>query len=455
MGGVIMSNRIKSMTEGKPVSLIVAFALPLMVGNVFQQLYSVVDSMVVGKVLGVNALAALGASTWPNWVMLGIMQGLTQGFSIPMAQAFGAKDEKRLRMVIGNSIVLSAISSVIFVILGLLFAYPILQMLKTPENIISYSIVYLYISFIGIPVIAAYNLLASILRSLGDGQTPLYAMMLASVVNVILDILFVRVFYLGIAGAAIATLIAQFVSCVFCFIYVQKIEFLHLKRENLHIQKKLAKNMLIVSSPMALQNILIACGGMLVQSVVNQFSIVFIAGFTAGSKLHGVLEIATSSYGFAMTTYVGQNLGARNIDRIRKGVKSAIGVAVLTSVIIASVMLICGKMIISGFVSGNGEEAVQTISVAYRYLTIMCICLPVLYILYVFRSSLQGMGNTVLPMVSGIAELIMRTSAVLILPNYIGETGVFLAEVLAWAGADVVLITSYIATMRKVSVGKL
>ena len=328
-------------------------------------------------------------------------------------------------------------------------------MLKTPENIISYSIVYLYISFIGIPVIAAYNLLASILRSLGDGQTPLYAMMLASVVNVILDILFVRVFYLGIAGAAIATLIAQFVSCVFCFIYVQKIEFLHLKRENLHIQKKLAKNMLIVSSPMALQNILIACGGMLVQSVVNQFSIVFIAGFTAGSKLHGVLEIATSSYGFAMTTYVGQNLGARNIDRIRKGVKSAIGVAVLTSVIIASVMLICGKMIISGFVSGNGEEAVQTISVAYRYLTIMCICLPVLYILYVFRSSLQGMGNTVLPMVSGIAELIMRTSAVLILPNYIGETGVFLAEVLAWAGADVVLITSYIATMRKVSVGKL
>ncbi|HBA97322.1 MAG TPA: MATE family efflux transporter [Lachnospiraceae bacterium] len=450
-----MENRIKNMTEGRPVSLIVAFALPLMAGNVFQQLYSVVDSMVVGKVLGVNALAALGASTWPNWVMLGILQGLTQGFSIIMAQAFGAKDIKRLRMAVGNSIVLSGISSIVFMIMGQLLVYPMLQLLKTPSDVISYSLLYLRLSLAGIPIVAAYNLLASILRALGDGQTPLRAMVLASVVNVVLDILFVRIFFWGIAGAAIATLIAQFVSCIFCFKYVRKIEILHLKREHLHIQKSLATNMLAVSSPMALQNVLIAGGGMIVQSVVNQFSIVFIAGFTAGSKLHGVLEIATSSYGFAMTTYVGQNLGARRIDRIRQGVRSAIGVAVLTSVIIAAVMLLSGKMVISGFVSGNGEEAAQTISVAYQYLAIMCICLPVLYILYVFRSSLQGMGNTVLPMVSGIAELIMRTSAVLLLPGFAGETGVFLAEVLAWAGADVVLIASYIITIRKISTGKL
>lgn len=449
-----MENRIKNMTEGNPVSLIVAFALPLMVGNVFQQLYSVVDSMVVGKVLGVSALAALGASAWPTWVVLGILQGLTQGFSILMAQAFGAKDEKGLRMAVGNSVVLSAISSVVFMIVGQIAAYPLLKMLNTPDDIISYSMVYLRISFIGIPIITAYNLLAAILRALGDGQTPLHAMMLASVVNVVLDILFVKVFSWGIVGAAIATLIAQLVSCIFCFIYVRKIEMLHLKRENLRIEKNLAKNMFAVGSPMALQNVLIAGGGMIVQSVVNQFSVVFIAGFTAGSKLHGILEIATSSYGFAMTTYVGQNLGARRIDRIHKGVRSAIGVAVLTSVIIAGVMLMCGKMIVSGFVSGGTEEAAQTISIAYRYLVIMCICLPILYILYVIRSSLQGMGNTFLPMVSGIAELIMRTTAALLLSKFVGETGVFLAEVLAWAGADVVLITSYIVTVRKISVDK-
>ena len=188
---------------------------------------------------------------------------------------------------------------------------------------------------------------------------------------------------------------------------------------------------------------------MIVQSVVNRFSLVFIAGFTAGSKLHGVLEIATSSYGFAMTTYVGQNLGARRMDRIHKGVRSAIGVAVLTSVIISAVMLLLGRWILGGFVSGTAEEVSRTIDVAYRYLTIMCICLPVLYLLYIFRSSIQGMGNTVLPMVSAIAELLMRTGSALILSSYIGETGVFLAEVLAWAGADVVLITSYFITIRK------
>lgn len=444
-----MAARIKNMTAGKPVSLIVAFALPLMIGNVFQQLYSVVDSMVVGKSLGVSALAGLGAASWPNWVILGILQGLTQGFSILISQAFGAKDTDRLRTVLGNAVILSSISAVILLAAGQLGVLPILRLLKTPDEVIPYALLYLRICFIGIPVITAYNLLAAILRALGDGQTPLRAMMVASVINVVLDLLFVPVLGLGIAGAACATLIAQLCSCIYCFYYIRKIELLFLQREHLRLRPRLVGSMLAISAPMALQNLLIAGGGMIVQSVVNRFSLVFIAGFTAGSKLHGVLEIATSSYGFAMTTYVGQNLGARRMDRIHKGVRSAIGVAVLTSVIISAVMLLLGRWILGGFVSGTAEEVSRTIDVAYRYLTIMCICLPVLYLLYIFRSSIQGMGNTVLPMVSAIAELLMRTGSALILSSYIGETGVFLAEVLAWAGADVVLITSYFITIRK------
>ena len=444
-----MAARIKNMTAGKPVSLIVAFALPLMIGNVFQQLYSVVDSMVVGKSLGVSALAGLGAASWPNWVILGILQGLTQGFSILISQAFGAKDTDRLRTVLGNAVILSSISAVILLAAGQLGVLPILRLLKTPDEVVPYALLYLRICFIGIPVITAYNLLAAILRALGDGQTPLRAMMVASVINVVLDLLFVPVLGLGIAGAACATLIAQLCSCIYCFYYIRKIELLFLQREHLRLRPRLVGSMLAISAPMALQNLLIAGGGMIVQSVVNRFSLVFIAGFTAGSKLHGVLEIATSSYGFAMTTYVGQNLGARRMDRIHKGVRSAIGVAVLTSVIISAVMLLLGRWILGGFVSGTAEEVSQTINVAYRYLTIMCICLPVLYLLYIFRSSIQGMGNTVLPMVSAIAELLMRTGSALILSSYIGETGVFLAEVLAWAGADVVLITSYFITIRK------
>lgn len=444
-----MAARIKNMTAGKPVSLIVAFALPLMIGNVFQQLYSVVDSMVVGKSLGVSALAGLGAASWPNWVILGILQGLTQGFSILISQAFGAKDTDRLRTVLGNAVILSSISAVILLAAGQLGVLPILRLLKTPDEVVPYALLYLRICFIGIPVITAYNLLAAILRALGDGQTPLRAMMVASVINVVLDLLFVPVLGLGIAGAAYATLIAQLCSCIYCFYYIRKIELLFLQREHLRLRPRLVGSMLAISAPMALQNLLIAGGGMIVQSVVNRFSLVFIAGFTAGSKLHGVLEIATSSYGFAMTTYVGQNLGARRMDRIHKGVRSAIGVAVLTSVIISAVMLLLGRWILGGFVSGTAEEVSRTIDVAYRYLTIMCICLPVLYLLYIFRSSIQGMGNTVLPMVSAIAELLMRTGSALILSSYIGETGVFLAEVLAWAGADVVLITSYFITIRK------
>ena len=204
-----MAAHIKNMTTGKPLSLIVSFALPLMAGNVFQQLYSVVDSMVVGKGVGVSALAALGATTWPNWVILGILQGLTQGFSILISQAFGAKDYRKLKTVVGNSIVLAAICAAVLLILGQSLVPFVLHMLKTPAEITPLALLYLRITMAGIPVIAAYNLLASILRALGDGQTPLHSMMVASIINVVLDILFVMVFHWGIAGAAAATLIAQ------------------------------------------------------------------------------------------------------------------------------------------------------------------------------------------------------------------------------------------------------
>ena len=345
---------IQNMTEGKPIALIIAFAIPLMLGNVFQQLYSVVDSMVVGKFLGVDALAALGATTWPNWVILGFLQGLTQGFSIVMSQAFGAQDGKKLRRAVGNSAVLSALGAVVLFLFGQIFARAMLGLLSTPEEIVPYAMVYLRISFLGIPVITGYNLFAAILRALGDGQTPLRAMAVASIVNVLLDLLFVTVFGWGIAGAAIATVTAQLCSCILCFNRVRKIEILALARSDFRLDGRLSKGMFILSMPMALQNLLIAGGGMIVQSVVNRYGMVFIAGFTAGSKLHGVLEIATSSYGFAMTTYVGQNLGAVRMDRIHKGVRSALVAAVVTSAVIAVTMLLSGHLILSGFVSGTG-----------------------------------------------------------------------------------------------------
>ena len=446
-----MASKVKDMTSGKPLALIVSFALPLMVGNIFQQLYTVVDTMVVGKALGVDALAALGATDWLYWMVLGMVQGVTQGFGILMAREFGAKQYESLRGVVGSSASLSAVCALVFLAVGQMVAGPVLELLNTPAEIMGWSLTYLRIMFLGIPVMMASNLLACILRSLGGGQTPLNAMIVAALTNIGLDLLFVLVFGWGIAGAAAATLIAQLISSLFCMYKIRKIEFMDLKREHFALKPAMAGRLMSLGSPMALQNAIIAIGGMIIQGVVNGYGVAFIGGFTATNKLYGVLEIAATSYGYAMITYVGQNLGAGKIGRIRRGMRCAVTVAIATSVVIAAVMLIFGSGIVGAFISGTPEEVAQATQVAYTYLAIMSVCLPVLYILHVTRSAVQGMGNTVLPMVSGIAEFVMRTGGVLLLPAVLGETGIFVAEVLAWAGADMILIPSYFITMRKIS----
>ena len=446
-----METKIKDMTTGKPLPLIISFALPLMVGNIFQQLYTVVDTMVVGKSLGVDALAALGATDWLYWMLLGMIQGVTQGFGILMAREFGAKQFENLRRVVGSSTSLSALSALVFLILGQVVAKPILVMLNTPPEILNWSVLYLRIMFMGIPIVMAYNLLATILRSLGDGQTPLQAMIVAALSNIVLDLLFVLVFRWGIAGAAAATLIAQGISSIYCLRKIRKIPFMTLKSAHYSLESAMAGRLLSLGSPMAAQNAIIALGGMIITAVVNGYGVAFIGGFTAANKLYGVLEIAATSYGYAMITYVGQNLGAGNIPRIKTGMSSAIKVALATSAVIAGIMLIFGQHIVGAFISGKPEEAAAALKVGVTYLGIMSICLPVLYILHVTRSAVQGMGNTVLPMVSGIAEFIMRTGGVLILPALMGENGIFIAEVSAWLGADLILVPSYFLMLKRIS----
>ncbi len=437
------------MTQGAPGSLILGFALPLMAGNVFQQLYTVVDTMVVGKYLGVSALAALGAADWMNWMMLGIVQGFTQGFGILMAQEFGAAHYDRLRRVVGISGLLSVFFALFLVAGGQLAVNPVLALLQTPGDILGGTTLYLRIMFLGIPVVMAYNLFACILRSLGDGRTPLHAMIVASITNIVLDLLFVMGLQWGIAGAAIATLIAQLVSGLYCLYYIGKLDILRLSRADFRFQGSLGLKLLGLGFPMAFQNCIIAIGGMIIQFVVNGFGVIFIAGYTAANKLYGVLEIAATSYGYAMITYVGQNLGAGKTKRIRQGMRSALVIALVTSVSIAAVMLVFGKVILGWFISGTPAEVEATLQVAYTYLAVMSVCLPILYILHVTRAAIQGMGNTLLPMASGIAEFVMRTAAALILPGIIGQMGIYLAEISAWTGADVVLVSSYFLTVRK------
>lgn len=417
-----MAVHVKNMTTGKPGKLILAFSLSLVAGNVFQQLYTVVDTMVVGKYLGVSALAALGASDWLNWLMLGVIQGLTQGFGIRMAQEFGANRTDDLKKSVGSAAVLSMLSAFVLVAAGQLFARPVLTLLQTPQEILPYSVLYLRIMFAGVPVVMLYNLLACILRSLGDSRTPLNAMIVASVTNIVLDYLFVLGFGWGIAGAAAATVIAQAVSSVFCFFHIKRITFLKLTRTDFQLQRNLTARLFMLGLPMAFQNGIIAIGGMIVQFVVNGYGVIFIAGFTATNKLYGLLEIAGTSYGYAMVTYVGQNLGAGRHDRIKSGMRAAMGIAMATSAFIAVCMLVFGKYLLGLFISGTPEVVEQTMRIAYFYLAVMSVCLPILYVLHVTRSALQGMGNTILPMMSGVAEFVMRTLSVIFLPLLLGKS---------------------------------
>ena len=399
---------LRNMTSGPPGRLILSFALPLMLGNLFQQFYTIADAAIVGQVLGVSGIAAVGAAEWIIWMMQGIIQGFTQGFGIRMSQDFGAGQYRSLRHVIVNSAFLSAVSALVLLAGGQIFAAWMLEILHTPETVWADTMLYMRAMFWGIPVVMAYNLFASVLRSLGDGKTPLYAMICASFINIGLDLFFVPVLGLGVFGAAAATVLAQLCSSLFCLIKMIQIDILKFQRADLEIDTKLHIRLMKLGTPMAFQNFVISVGGMIVQSVVNGFGVAFIAGFTATNKLYGMLEVA-------------------------------------------AVMIFAGKWILLCFINGDAKTTADTLAIAYRYLFIMSICLPVLYYLHVTRSCIQGLGNTVLPMVSGCAEFGMRTAAALLLPMALGQDGIFYAEIAAWAGADFVLFFSFFSSIRKIS----
>ena len=428
--------------------LILSTALTLMVGNMFQQMYTIVDASVVGRGIGLKALAALGSADWFNWLFFSIVIGFAQGFSIPVAQAFGAKEYDELRKNVASATSLGLLTAVAITAIALLAVTPVLNAMGTPDEVRPMARAYLRILFSGIPIVMAYNLLSGMLRALGDSRSPLLAMVLSSLINILLDCLFVFGFGWGVESAATATVIAQASSFVFCLYRIKGVEFMRLRREDFMPVRSRSLRLMGLGAPISAQNAVIAIGGMIVQSVVNGMGVSFIAGYTATNKLYGLLEIAAVSYGYAISTYAGQNLGAKRMDRVRDGVRAGLKSGVITALGIALIMVLFGKSILSQFIVASEAKALD---IAGEYLTIMAWCLHILFVVYVYRSALQGMGNTVMPMVSGIAEFVMRTGSALLLPGLIGYTGLFWAEVLAWAGADVILIPSYYRMFRQAS----
>lgn len=438
-----MANQL-NMTKGHPGKLLMRFALPLMFGNVFQQLYTVVDTAIVGQGVGMDALAALGTVDWLNWMFLGIAQGFTQGFGVRMSQKYGEGDMDGLKKTIGVSARLSVIIAVVALAVAQLGLPVFLNLLQVPVALRADAQVYSRIILAGVPAMVYYNFCACVLRSVGNSKTPLKAMIAAALTNIVLDA--VAVFYLdlGIVGAALATVLAQCLAGTLCLIKIIRTPQLRIRKQDILRQPAIAGALMGLGLPIAAQNIIISIGGMAVQSVVNHFDTSFIAGFTATNKLYGILEIAAVSYGYAVTTYAGQNYGAALWERIRKGMRWAVVISLATSALIAVIMIVFGRGIAMLFISSEIPELeVAAGNTAYQYLCVMSMALPVLYLLHAYRSALQGIGNTRIPLLSGVVEFVIRVGGSVLVGMFGWQSGVFFTEVGAWLGAAVLLGAAY------------
>ncbi len=445
------TSRTRDMTVGRPVLLILRFAVPILLGNLLQQLYSLVDTVVIGRAEGVTAQAAISSAGWLDWAVLSLAIGLAEGFSIAIAQCFGAGDMESLRRNAGQSVTLAAAASLLLLLLAHIFLTPVLKLMQSPDETFSMTELYLRIIFSGLPVIMAYNLLAGFLRAAGNSFIPMLAVTVSTVLNIALDILFVAFFRWSVAGAAAATTFSQTVSFLICLFAVTRLPFMRIRKTDLAVNGTDASRLMKLAAPISLQYAVISVGGLILQGVVNGVGFIFMAGYSAAGKLQGLTELAGTSISGAEGTFISQNYGAGKFDRLRKGLRCSVLLCTAFAAVMALFLVLCGRDIITLFMNDDPAVVDQVIDVGYRFLVFMAIGIWWLYMLFCYRSALQGMGKTVLTMLSGIVELIMRVSAALFLPRLIGVNGIYMAEILAWAGAAIWLCVCYYIVIHRKS----
>ncbi len=440
--------KTRDMTTGSPTKHLILFCLPIIAGNAFQQLYSLVDSFVVGQV-SVDALTAVASAGWLDWLVLSLAMGLAQGFAIQVAQSFGAGNYDEMRRALGQSMLLAAVTVASVEVLAQTCLRPVLVAMDMPEQIIGMTENYLRIIYAGQPAVMGFNLFSGFLRSVGNSAVPLIAMVTASLTNIALDFLFVMGFQWGVEGAAAATVISQAVSCLICLIAFLRMPLMRVRRSDLRPDGKMCARLMRLGVPIAFQNLIISVGGLALQKVVNGFRYAFVAGFNAGNRLVGLLELAGMSLGSAVGTFAGQNLGAGRIDRVKLGQRRAAQLGVAMAVLVGAAMILFGKPLLSLFITDEDPiKVMETMEVAYQYLAVMSAGLFMLYLLHTYRTTLQGIGDTFVPMVSGVVELVMRIACAVLLPLLLGEWGIYISEIAAWGGAAVLLIWGYYRRVR-------
>lgn len=439
----------KDLTTGSPLKLIITFTFPAFLGMLFQQFYNVVDTIIVGKLLGIGPLAGVGATGSLNFMVLGFCMGICNGFAIPVAQKFGAGDQVELRKFVANSLWLVAIIALVLTVPVCVYCRPILRVMNTPEDVFEYAYQYIFIIFLGIPAALLYNILAAILRSLGDSKTPVLFLALSSVLNIGLDIISIKLWGMGVDGTALATVISQGVSGVICFFYMKKrFTVLQMSREERRPDGAKMKRLCYMGIPMGLQYSITAIGSLVIQATMNGFGSVAVAGATAANRINGFLTCPIEALGASMAPYVGQNLGAGKLDRVSRGVIDASLCGFVSSGVLYVIIWLYGAQLTGIFLDAP-DPAVTAYAVEFLRIVGAGYCL--LTLVNVVRFSIQGLGFSVLAILSGVMEMIARCFAGLVIAPHIGFAAVAMGHPLAWLFADVFLIPAFLLCRKKVA----
>lgn len=437
----------KDMTAGKPMGLILRFCGPMVFGNILQQLYSMVDTVIVGRYLGTSALAGVGATGAISFLIVGFATGICTGLSIPVAQAFGAGDYRKMRKFMANAYYLAALIAILLTVLTMLATGTILRWMKTPDDIYTYAYDYIIVIFGGIFTSILYNLLAAMLRAVGDSKSPILFLAIASLLNIVLDLFFLIVLQTGVAGAGYATVISQGVSGLLCLIYLyRKFEVMRFRSGEMKPEPVQCVRLLSIGLPMALQFSITAIGSIILQTSVNSLGSVAVTSVTAAQKIGSIVMGPLESLGITMATFCGQNLGAKQFYRIREGIRNSICISMAYCVF--SILFLCflGKYTAYLFLDPSETEVIR---LAVQYMRVNAVFYPVLGILFILRNSLQGMGYSLMPMMAGVSELVARSCVCFLLVPVFGYSAAIMASPVAWIFADILLVSVYIFDMRR------
>lgn len=443
----------KTLTSGNPAKVIFFFSLPVIAGNLFQLFYTMADTIIVGRTMGADALAAVGSTTVVIYLILCFIQGVTGGFGIVAAQNFGARNEKGVKQSIGVSIVLTTIFSVLITAVSCYYINPILEKMNTPQEIYQLSYDYMFVIFVGTAATFFYNLFSNILRALGDSRTPLYFLVFSSVLNIVLDILFIVPLKMGVAGAAWATVLSQLISAVLCVVYALKaFRITRLAREDWKFDKGAYTKHLKIGFPMGFQMSVMCIGQLAMQASVNKIGTNAIAGYTAATKVDQMSVLVNGAFGISISNYVAQNYGAGLIGRIKKGVRGCLGIAHAGNILMGVLILATQSVVIPIFMNEPNEEIFMY---ARAYLWVVVPFYLLLGFLVVYRSAIQSMEDSITPFLACIIELFSRIFCAVYLSKFFGYKGICFSTPAAWIGALLILVPVYYILLRKIMVKKI